>query len=62
MGRADGSTIAEKYNTVFIYVVPKFEPDLGAEFRHFFSLTEILYGKKVALHVQPEARTSELRK
>jgi len=48
MGRADYSTIAEKYNTIFIYRVPKFEPDLGAEFRRFVSLTDILYGKKVA--------------
>jgi len=60
MGRADYSTIAEKYNTIFIYRVPKFEPDLGAEFRRFVSLTDILYGKKVALYLQSEVHTSEL--
>lgn len=60
MGRADYSTIAEKYNTVFIYGVPKFEPDLGAEFRRFVSLTDILYGKKVSLHMQSEVHTNNL--
>merc|ERR1712087_210481 len=46
--------------TVFIEGVPKFKPDLGAEFRRFVSLTDILYGKKVALYLQSEVHTSEL--
>merc|ERR1711957_761106 len=60
LGRADYSTIAEKYNTVFITGVPKFEADLGAEFRRFVSLTDILYGKKVALYLQSEVHTNKL--
>merc|ERR1740129_1676017 len=60
MGRADYSTIAENYHTLFIEEVPKFKPDLGAEFRRFVSLTDILYGKKVALYLQSEVHTSEL--
>jgi len=49
MGRADYSVLAESCHTIFIEGVPKFKPDLGAEFRRFVSLTDILYGKKVAL-------------
>lgn len=60
MGRADYSTIAENYNTLFIEEVPKFKPDLGAEFRRFVSLTDILYGKKVALRLQSEVHSEEI--
>jgi predicted ATPase len=60
MGRADYSVLAEHCHTIFIEDVPKFEPDLGAEFRRFVSLTDILYGKKVALYLQSEVHTSEL--
>merc|ERR1712050_586655 len=42
MGRADYSVIAENYHTLFVEGVPKFKPDLGAEFRRFISLTDIL--------------------
>merc|ERR1719188_968151 len=59
-GRADYSTLAEKYHTVFITGVPKFRADLGAEFRRFVSLTDILYSKKVALYLQSEVHTDEL--
>jgi len=60
MGRADYSVIAENYHTLFIEGVPKFKPDLGAEFRRFISLTDILYGKKVCLHLQSEVHTEQL--
>jgi len=60
MGRADYSVIAENYHTLFIEGVPKFKPDLGAEFRRFISLTDMLYGKKVALHLQSEVHTEQL--
>jgi len=60
LGRADYSVIAENYHTLFIEGVPKFQPDLGAEFRRFVSLTDILYGKKVAVYLQSEVHTSQL--
>lgn len=60
MGRADYSTIAEHFHTVFVDGVPKFRPDLGAEFRRFVSLTDIAYGKKVELYIQSEVHTDEL--
>jgi len=60
LGRADYSTIAEQFHTVFIDGVPKFKPDLGAEFRRYVSLIDILYGKKVALYLQSEVDTDEL--
>merc|ERR1712217_560091 len=59
-GRADYSVIAENYHTLYIEGVPKFKPDLGAEFRRFISLTDMLYGKKVALHIQSEVHTEQL--
>jgi predicted ATPase len=60
MGRADYSVIAEEYHTIFVEGVPKFKPDLGAEFRRFVSLTDILYGKKVAVYMQSEVPTQSL--
>lgn len=60
LGRADYSVIAENFHTVFIYGVPKFKPDLGAEFRRFVSMTDIFYGKKVALYMQSEVHTDDL--
>jgi len=60
LGRADYSTIAEHFHTVFVDGVPKFVPDLGAEFRRYVSLVDILYGKKVALYLQSEVDTDEL--
>jgi len=60
MGRADYSVIAENYHTIFVEGVPKFKPDLGAEFRRFISLTDMLYGKKVAMHLQSEVHTEQL--
>lgn len=60
LGRAEYSAIAENFHTVFIDGVPSYKPDLGAEFRRFVSLTDILYGKKVALYLQSEVHTDEL--
>jgi len=60
LGRADYSAIAENFHTVFLDKVPVFKPDLGAEFRRFVSLTDILYGKKVALYLQSEVHTDKL--
>jgi predicted ATPase len=60
MGRADYSVIAENYHTVFIEGVPKFKADLGAEFRRFVSLMDILYGKKVEVRLQSEVHTENL--
>jgi predicted ATPase len=60
MGRADYSVIAENYHTIFVEGVPKFKADLGAEFRRFISLTDILYGKKVELRLQSEVHTEQL--
>eukprot|EP00928_Gymnodinium_smaydae_P004052 TRINITY_DN11418_c0_g1_i1.p1 TRINITY_DN11418_c0_g1~~TRINITY_DN11418_c0_g1_i1.p1 ORF type:complete len:584 (+),score=66.54 TRINITY_DN11418_c0_g1_i1:56-1807(+) len=60
MGRADYSVLAEQYHTIFIEAVPKYKPDLGAEFRRFVSLVDILYGKKVAVYLQSEVPTKEL--
>merc|ERR1719401_3197778 len=59
-GRADFTTIAEKYHVIFIDDVPKFKADLGAEFRRFVQLTDILYGKKVSLYLQCEVPTDQL--
>jgi len=60
LGRADYSVIAENFHTLFITGVPRFKPDLGAEFRRFVSLTDIIYGKKVALYLQSEVHTNDL--
>jgi len=60
LGRADYSVIAEHFHTIFVSDVPKFVPDLGAEFRRFVSLTDILYGKKVSVYMQSEVPTAEL--
>merc|ERR1719469_980763 len=46
-GRADFSVVAQQMNTVFIEGIPEFSADLGAEFRRFVSLIDMLYGKKV---------------
>merc|ERR1712217_102311 len=59
-GRADYSVIAENYHTLFLEGVPKFTPDLGAEFRRFISLTDMLYGKKVVLQMQSEVDSGEI--
>merc|ERR1712176_1049367 len=60
LGRADYSTIAENFNTIFIEGVPKFKQELGTEFKRFVSLTDILYGKKVALYMQSAVHTDVL--
>jgi len=60
LGRAEYSAVAENFHTVFLDGVPKYKPDLGAEFRRFVALTDILYGKKVALYLQSEVHTDEL--
>jgi len=60
MGRADYCALAEEYHTIFMDGVPKFKPDLGAEFRRFVSLTDILYAKKVSLYLQSEVPTNTL--
>jgi len=60
LGRADYSVLAEKFHTIFIDDVPRFRPDLGAEFRRFVSLTDIIYGKKVALYLSSEVPIQEL--
>lgn len=60
LGRADYSVIAEEFHTIFVHDVPKFRPDLGAEFRRFVSLTDILYGKKVALYLQAETSPDQI--
>jgi len=59
-GRADYSAIATKYHAVFIHDVPKFAPDLGAEFNRFVSFTDIVYSKKGALYLQSAVPTSSL--
>merc|ERR1712050_318041 len=60
LGRADYCTLAEHFNTIFIEGVPKFKQELGTEFKRFVSLTDILYGKKVAVYVQTEVHTDML--
>lgn len=60
LGRADYSVVAEHFHTIFLDRVPKYTADLGAEFRRFVSLTDILYGKKVALYLQSEVHTDDL--
>lgn len=60
LGRADYSVLAEHYHTIFVEGVPKFTPDMGAEFRRFVSLTDILYGKKVALVMQSETPVDKI--
>ena len=60
MGRADCSTIAENYHTLFIERGPSSSQTWGAEFRHFVSLTNILYGKKVALCLQSKVHSEEI--
>ena len=60
LGRADYGVVAENFHTIFIDRVPKYTADLGAEFRRFVCLTDILYGKRVALHMQSEVHTNDL--
>lgn len=60
LGRADYSILAEHYHTIFVEGVPKFTPDRGTEFRRFVSLTDILYGKKVALCMQSETPVDKI--
>eukprot|EP00928_Gymnodinium_smaydae_P043254 TRINITY_DN29020_c0_g2_i1.p1 TRINITY_DN29020_c0_g2~~TRINITY_DN29020_c0_g2_i1.p1 ORF type:complete len:641 (+),score=119.33 TRINITY_DN29020_c0_g2_i1:61-1983(+) len=60
LGRAEYSTLAERFRTLFIAGVPRFSPDLGAEFRRFVALTDILYGKKVAVYMQCEVPVDDL--
>eukprot|EP00933_Yihiella_yeosuensis_P004182 TRINITY_DN10839_c0_g4_i1.p1 TRINITY_DN10839_c0_g4~~TRINITY_DN10839_c0_g4_i1.p1 ORF type:complete len:614 (+),score=123.56 TRINITY_DN10839_c0_g4_i1:83-1843(+) len=59
-GRADYSAIAEKYHTIFLDNVPVWTADLGAEFRRFVSLVDILYSKKVLLFLSSEVQTDQL--
>jgi len=59
-GRADYATIAEHFHHVFIDNVPKFKNDLGAEFRRFVSFTDIMYGKRVALHMTCEVSVDDV--
>lgn len=60
MGRADYSALVERYHTIFIEAVPKFKPDLGAEFQRFVLAIDILYGKKVSLFLQSEVPARNL--
>lgn len=60
MGRADYSALVERYHTIFIEAVPKFKPDLGAEFQRFVLAIDILYGKKVSLYLQSEVPARNL--
>lgn len=60
-GRAEFSALAESFHTVFLDAVPKMtaEED-GIEFQRFVSLIDILYDKKVNLHMQSEVHCSNI--
>lgn len=60
-GRAEFSALAESFHTVFIDAVPKMtaEED-GIEFQRFVSLIDILYDKKVKLHMQSEVHCASI--
>jgi len=60
-GRSEYSALAEKFHTVFIDAVPKMtaEED-GIEFQRFVSLIDILYDKKVKLHMQSEVHCTDI--
>lgn len=59
-GRSDYSTVSQNLNTVFLERVPKFSPGKGQEFQRFVSLIDMLYGKKVLLHLQSDVPVEEL--
>merc|ERR1719382_352131 len=60
-GRAEFSALAESFHTVFLDAVPKMtaEED-GIEFQRFVSLIDILYDKKVNLHMQSEVHCANI--
>jgi len=60
-GRAEYSALAQSFHTVFIDAVPKMtaEED-GIEFQRFVSLIDILYDKKVNLHMQSEVHCTSI--
>jgi len=60
-GRAEFLALAESFHTVFLDAVPKMtaEED-GIEFQRFVSLIDILYDKKVNLHMQSDALCQHL--
>jgi cell division protein ZapE len=54
-GRSEFSALAESFHTVFIDTVPRMTAENdGIEFQRFVSLIDILYDKKVKLHMQSE--------
>merc|ERR1719410_1310769 len=60
-GRAEFSALAESFHTVFLDAVPKMtaEED-GIEFQRFVSLIDILYDKKVNLHMESEVHCTDI--
>jgi len=60
-GRAEFSALAESFHTVFLDAVPRMtaEED-GIEFQRFVSLIDILYDKKVNLHMQSEVHCTDI--
>merc|ERR1739844_180603 len=60
-GRAEYSALAEGFHTVFIDSVPHMTAENdGIEFSRFVSLIDILYDKKVKLHMQSELCCTEI--
>jgi len=60
-GRAEFSALAENFHTVFIDTVPRMTAENdGIEFQRFVSLIDILYDKKVKLHMQSEVDCTDI--
>merc|ERR1712038_388514 len=60
-GRAEFSALAENFHTVFLDTVPRMTAENdGIEFQRFVSLIDILYDKKVKLHMQSEVHCASI--
>jgi len=60
LGRSDYSLIATNFHTVFVDDVPQLTADDGVEFKRFVSLVDMMYDKKVSLHLLSAVPCSEI--
>merc|ERR1712193_300444 len=60
LGRSEYSIIATKFHTVFVDNVPKLGGSDRVEFKRFVALVDMMYDKKVNLHLLSEVPCREI--